>query len=61
MLTDIKLHNLKPKDKLYKVHDRDGLSLCGCDSSRLHLVPSGQITNCDAVSGRDGIIERKTG
>ncbi|WP_101743505.1 Arm DNA-binding domain-containing protein, partial [Klebsiella aerogenes] len=25
MLTDIKLKNLKPKDKLYKVTDRDGL------------------------------------
>ena len=25
MLTDTKLRNLKPKDKLYKVHDRDGL------------------------------------
>ncbi|MCG3725093.1 DUF4102 domain-containing protein [Vibrio cincinnatiensis] len=25
MLTDTKLHNFKPKDKLYKVNDRDGL------------------------------------
>lgn len=25
MLTDIKLRNLKPQDKLYKVIDRDGL------------------------------------
>lgn len=25
MLTDIKLRNLKPKEKLYKVNDRDGL------------------------------------
>ena len=25
MLTDTKLRNLKPKDKLYKVNDRDGL------------------------------------
>lgn len=25
MLTDTKLRNIKPKDKLYKVNDRDGL------------------------------------
>ncbi len=25
MLTDTKLRNLKPKEKLYKVNDRDGL------------------------------------
>lgn len=25
MLTDTKLRNLKPKDKLYKMNDRDGL------------------------------------
>ena len=25
MLTDTKLRNLKPRDKLYKVNDRDGL------------------------------------
>ena len=25
MLTDTKLRNFKPKDKLYKVNDRDGL------------------------------------
>lgn len=25
MLTNTKLRNLKPKDKLYKVNDRDGL------------------------------------
>tara|TARA_R110000823_G_scaffold115436_2_gene238088 strand:+ start:26244 stop:26477 length:234 start_codon:yes stop_codon:yes gene_type:complete len=25
MLTDTKLRNLKPKDKIYKVNDRDGL------------------------------------
>lgn len=25
MLTDTKLRNLKPQDKLYKVNDRDGL------------------------------------
>lgn len=27
MLTDTKLRNLKPKDKLYKVNDRDGVML----------------------------------
>ena len=25
MLTDTKLRNLKPKDKIYKINDRDGL------------------------------------
>jgi hypothetical protein len=25
MLTDTKLRNIKPQDKLYKVNDRDGL------------------------------------
>jgi len=25
MLTDTKLRNIKPKDKLYKVNDRNGL------------------------------------
>ena len=25
MLTDTKLRNLQPRDRLYKVHDRDGL------------------------------------
>ncbi|EIW9165131.1 DUF4102 domain-containing protein, partial [Klebsiella pneumoniae] len=25
MLTDTKLRNLKPRDKLYKVNDREGL------------------------------------
>lgn len=27
MLTDTKLRNLKPKEKLYKVNDRDGTSI----------------------------------
>ncbi len=28
MLTDTKLRNLKPKDKLYKVNGHDGLYVC---------------------------------
>lgn len=28
MLTDTKLRNLKPQDKLYKVNDRDSERLC---------------------------------
>ncbi len=28
MLTDTKLRNLKPRDKLYKVNDREGLYVC---------------------------------
>ena len=36
MLTDITLKKLKPKDKLYKVADRDGMYIA--------MAPSGQIT-----------------
>ena len=36
MLTDIALKKLKPKDKLYKVADRDGMYIA--------MAPSGQIT-----------------
>ena len=36
MLTDTKLRNLKPKDKLYKVNDRDGLYVA--------LTPAGSIS-----------------
>lgn len=35
MLTDTKLRNLKPKDKLYKVNDRDGLYVA--------ITPAGSI------------------
>lgn len=38
MLTDTKLLNLKPKDKLYKVNDRDRL-LCSRYGRRSDLVP----------------------
>lgn len=40
MLTDTKLSNLKPKDKLYKVNDRDGLyhHSCEFDSIPLQLL-----------------------
>ncbi len=30
MLTDTKLRNLKPRDKLYKVNDREGLYVGVC-------------------------------
>ncbi|MGV6904238.1 MULTISPECIES: tyrosine-type recombinase/integrase [unclassified Brucella] len=36
MLTDTKLRNLKPKDKLYKVNDRDGLYVA--------ITPAGSIS-----------------
>ena len=36
MLTDVALKNLKPKDKVYKVADRDGMYVA--------VAPSGQIT-----------------
>ncbi|MBD3894059.1 Arm DNA-binding domain-containing protein, partial [Hydrogenophaga sp.] len=36
MLTDTKLSNLKPQDKLYKVNDRDGLYVA--------VTPAGSIS-----------------
>ena len=36
MLTDVALKQLKPKEKLYKVADRDGMYVA--------VAPSGQIT-----------------
>lgn len=36
MLTDTKLRNLKPKEKLYKVNDRDGLYVA--------VTPAGSIS-----------------
>jgi integrase len=36
MLTDFSLKNLKPKDKIYKITDRDGMYIA--------MAPSGQIT-----------------
>lgn len=36
MLTDTKLRNLKPRDKLYKVNDRDGLYVA--------VTPAGSIS-----------------
>jgi len=36
MLTDAKLRNIKPKDKLYKVNDRDGLYVA--------ITPAGSIS-----------------
>ena len=36
MLTDISLKNLKPKDKIYKVSDRDGMYVA--------VLPSGQVS-----------------
>lgn len=34
MLTDTKLRNLKPQDKLYKVNDRDGLYVAVTPAAR---------------------------
>lgn len=46
MLTDTKLRNLKPKDKLYKVNDRDGLYVA--------VTPAGTISfrHNYSISGR---------
>ncbi len=38
MLTDTKLRNLKPRDKLYKENDRDGLYVA--------VTPAGAISFC---------------
>ncbi|MGY0553857.1 Arm DNA-binding domain-containing protein [Vreelandella sp. 2A-K22] len=46
MLTDTKLRNLKPRDKLYKVNDRDGLYVAvtpaDCISYRYNYSVSGR-------------------
>ncbi len=47
MLTDTKLRNLKPQDKLYKVIDRDGLYVA--------VTPAGSISfryNYSITAGR---------
>jgi len=46
MLTDTKLRNLKPKDKLYKINDRDGLYVA--------ITPAGTISfrHNYSISGR---------
>ena len=46
MLTDTKLRNLKPQDKLYKVNDRDGLYVA--------VTPAGTISfrHNYSISGR---------
>ncbi len=57
MLTDTKLRNLKPKDKLYKVNDRDGLyvavTAAGAISFRynysIHGTPSFTATTSSAL------------
>ncbi len=51
MLTDTKLRNLKPKEKLYKVNDRDGLYVA--------VTAAGSISfryNYDPINGRQEII-----
>lgn len=50
MLTDAKLRNLKPRDKLYKVNDRDGLYVA--------VTPAGSISfrYNYAIHGRQGTI-----
>ena len=50
MLTDTKLRNLKPRDKLYKVNDRDGLYVA--------VTPAGSISfRCNySINGRQETI-----
>ena len=50
MLTDTKLRNLKPRDKLYKVNDRDGLYVA--------VTPAGSVSCCYnySISGRQETI-----
>lgn len=53
MLTDTKLRNLKPKDKLYKVNDRDGLYVA--------ITPAGAISSRYnySIHGRQETIKRR--
>lgn len=48
MLTDTKLRNLKPRDKLYKVNDREGLYVA--------VTPAGSISfrYNYSINGRQG-------
>ena len=39
MLTDTKLRNLKPRDKLYKVNDREGLYVGVASKRNLWSLP----------------------
>jgi len=50
MLTDTKLRNLKPKNKLYKVNDRDGLYVA--------VTTAGSISFCYnySINGRQETI-----
>jgi len=52
MLTDTKLRNLKPKEKLYKVNDRDGLYVA--------VTPAGSISfrYNYAINGRQPSFRR---
>ncbi|WP_425531227.1 hypothetical protein [Chromohalobacter sarecensis] len=47
MLTDTKLRNLKPRDKLYKVNDRDGLYV-----AVTLPVPSHSVTTTQSMAGK---------
>ncbi|BEN36425.1 hypothetical protein SMKC041_30570 [Serratia marcescens] len=53
MLTDTKLRHIKPKDKLYKVNDRDGLYVA--------ITPAGSISfRCNySIHGRQETIKRR--
>ena len=50
MMTDTRLGNLKPQDKLYKVNDRDGLYVA--------VTPAGAISfrYNDSINGRQETI-----
>ncbi|OEZ81795.1 putative prophage CPS-53 integrase [Janthinobacterium sp. HH104] len=57
MLTDTKLRNLKPQDKLYKVNDRDGLyvavTTAGSISFRYNYIINGRQET--VIFGRYGV------
>ena len=71
MLTDTKLKNLRPRDKLYKVVDRDGLYVAVLTSGtisfrynysingRQETLTLGQYGNITLVEARDKLIEAK--
>lgn len=62
MLTDTKLQNLKPKDKLYKVNDRDGLYVAvtraGSISFRYNYSLNGRQETITFVRSRRSLVRK---
>ena len=60
MLTDTKLRNIKPRDKLYKVNDRDGLYVAvtpaGSISFRYNYSPNRRLAATFSFTMRSGFV-----